>query len=314
MSSKRTAPSAGPSKRARFASPPPATAVDISTSHLEDDLTTSTAAKSKARRSLKGEEGYDSDSSDDGEGVVPSRNKKTRGGATGDDDMDEDEDIFGGGGDLEDEADSAKDAKKGGKDFLNINDIEGQEFDGTSRLRGDVNDDEDDDLDSEEEAEAAARARGLDGPMGYEMTSFNMKAELTEGRMTADGENFISNDRDPGDEHDKWLDGMNRAEIKKARKGAKDRERMELEREKKEEAEANDEHREERLMGDIVGLLDRGETVLEALQRLGGEVEKERKKKESEPTAGHKKKSWSERQRERKAMLQGSTDGSMEVE
>ncbi len=307
MSAKRSAPSAGPFKRARFASPPPATAADISTSHLEDDLTISTGAKSKARRSLKGQEGYDSDSSDDGQGVVPSRNKKSAGG---EDDMDEDEDIFGGGGGDEEEVEAAKDAKKEGKDFLNINDIQGQEFDGTTRLQND----EDDDLDSEEEAEAAARARGLDGPMGYEMTSFNMKAELTEGRMTADGENFISNDRDPGDEHDKWLDGMNRAEIKKARKGAKERERMELEREKKEEQDASDEYREERLMGEMVELLHRGETVLEALQRLGGEVEKERKKMEAESAVGHKKKTWAEKQRERKAMLQGATDGTMQVE
>jgi CD2 antigen cytoplasmic tail-binding protein 2 len=283
----------------------------MSQAHLEDDLTTSAASKAKAKRSLKGQEGYESDSSDDEEGVVPSRNRKTAHGEADGDAMDEDDDIFGGGvAEVEAES-STKDAiKKSEKQgFLDLNDIEGQEFGGTSRLR----DAEDSDIDSEEEAERLERAKGLDGPMGYEMTSFNMKAELTEGRMTADGESFIANDRDPGEDHDKWLEGLDRAEIRKARKGARERERLEKEREERERREEDDEQREERLMSEMVALLERGETVLEALQRLGKQVEAERKKLDSDKT-GNKKKSWAEKQRERKAMLQGPTDGSMQVE
>ena len=47
-----------------------------------------------------------------------------------------------------------------------------------------------------------------------------------------------------------------------------------------------------------VNLMERGETVLEAVQRLGKEQEDKRKKEDQ-----GKKKSWAERQKERKAMM-----------
>ncbi len=304
MSSKRSAPSAGPSKRARFAEPAGADAGGgIALDHLEDDLTVSSAAKTRARRSLKGEEGYKSDSSDDED--APKRRPKKK-----DDDMDEEEDIFG-AGDKEEDAEAADSKKtKGGDEFIGLDDIEGQEFGGTARLRDAAADS--DGLDSEDEAERLERAKGLDGPMGYEITSFNMKDELTEGRLTAGGDSFIAHDRDPGEAHDVWLDGMDRDAVRAARRGKRERERLEAEREKEEDKEAADDRREERLMGEMVELLERGETVLEGLQRLGKQLETDRKKLDAAP--GTKKKTWMEKQRERKAMLSGGGESSMQVE
>ena len=279
---------AGPStgqKRTRFASPSPGEPVEPEDTLLEEDLPEGAAkGRSRAKRQLKDQNGYDSDSSNDDEGVVPSR----RPDAKGDDD---DVDMFA--EDVEEKADAGKSKEKGkGKEFLDLDEIEGQEFDG----RRDGTADEE----SGTEDEAKRRKEGLDGDMGVDITPFNMKSEMEEGRFTADGEAYVENERDPNDRHDVWLDQVDEEEIAKARKAHNERERLEREREEKEDMEGvgeSEKERENDLMREAVKLLDRGETVLEALQRLGGEVEEKRKKDE----AGNKKKSWAERQRERKA-------------
>jgi CD2 antigen cytoplasmic tail-binding protein 2 len=324
--SKRTHPDSGPSKRTRFASP--SHLAESSTDFLQDDLDVSTTnsknARNKDRRSLKDASGYESDSTDsEGEGVVPSRKKKGKGK-----DDDEDEDMFGGS---DDEEEKDKDKKKDkGKEFLNLTDIEGQDF---GRKKGnyvgekdDDDDDEDDidgkgkrkldldsDYDSEEEALKAAQGTGLDGPMAAELTAFNMRSELGEGRMTADGESYSVNDRDPNDQYDRWLEGTDRAAVRKARRAKREQERMEQEREAKEMEESTNggkREKEERLMREMIVLLERGETVLEGLQRVGAELEKQRKKVvegDSNEKGGKKKLTWAEKQRERKAVLQGTT-------
>ena len=148
------------------------------------------------------------------------------------------------------------------------------------------------------------RKEGLDGDMGFEITPFNMKNEMNEGKFTADGESYVENTKDPNEKHDAWLMALDKEEILKARKAHEDRERQEREKEEKEMGGDEDpdqrRKREESLMRDAVALMDRGETVLEALQRLGREVEEKNKK---EDAAQHKKKSWAEKQRERKAMM-----------
>lgn len=291
MSSKRNAPGpASAPKRARMASP--STMETTATDFFEDDVGNQ-SKRSKEKRALVGKEGYDSDSTDDGEGVVLSR--KTAHGEDLDDDM------FGGVAEAQ-EATSTKDAindaeKKG---FMSLNDIEGQDFQHSKE--------DDSDYDSEEEARREAKAQGLDGPMGYQMTGFNMKTELGEGKMTADGENFVMNDKDPHEEYDKWLDGVDRDAMKKARKAHREQERQQKERQEKEEKASTGQARKDRetmIMRDMVQLLERGETVLEGLQRLGHDVEE--KSRAAGALTGQKKKSWIERQRERKALLQGET-------
>ncbi|WVQ84522.1 hypothetical protein IAT38_006676 [Cryptococcus sp. DSM 104549] len=298
-----------PTKRTRFASPAPSSTSPFgaggtasgsrSTSasasgldaddYLEDDIPQGGAtARLKARKSLKDQDGYGSDSSNENdEGVVPSRRGKDGAGGDGEDD---DMDMFG---DDVDEVAKGK-GKEGGKkkEFLDMKDIEGQEL-GETGTRGKGYDD------GESEDEDMGPG-GLDGDMGVEITPFNMKNEMSEGRFTADGEAYVANDEDPNDKHDTWLDDVDGDEIKKARRAHRERERAEREKEEREAGGGEEKsRREEELLGAAVGLMERGETVLEALQRLGKEVEAERRKKE----AGGKKKSWAERQKERKAQM-----------
>ncbi|TXT12978.1 hypothetical protein VHUM_01379 [Vanrija humicola] len=289
------APSGAP-KRTRFASPPPAAGPSTTRSSaepddedqfLDADITESNRkAKSREKRALRDQDGYGSDSSnEEGESVVPSR----RPGAK--DDEDDDVDMF-----ADEPAEDDKGKGKGkekAKEFMDLNEFEGQEFG-----RNNANDDDDSDSDIDE---AKKKKTGLDGDMGVDITPFNMKNEMQEGRFTADGETYVENDKDPHEKHDNWLDDANKEAIKKARRAHRERERVEREREQREadiEGAADTEEKEHDLLRQAVDLMERGETVLEALQRLGKDVEAAKKKEGAGP-----KKSWAERQRERKALM-----------
>jgi CD2 antigen cytoplasmic tail-binding protein 2 len=273
---------AGPStgqKRTRFADSP-STEAEFNDDLLEEDLPENAQRqRTKAKRQLKDQDGYGSDSSNDEEGVVPSR----RPGAK--EDEDDDVDMFA--DDVNDEP--AKDKGKGKeKEFMELGDFEGQEF---GRTTGD----DEDEYDSENERQR--RKQGLDGDMGIEITPFNMKNEMEEGRFTADGETYVQNEKDPNEKHDVWLVDLDEDEIAKARKAHKAREEQERQREQQEANAAGDKAKTDQLLQAAIEVMERGETVIEALQRLGKEAEEKRKKDE----AGQKKKTWAEKQRERKA-------------
>lgn len=279
-------PEAGPSKRAR--SPGSASNDGMDDQFLDADITeTSRNAKKRERAALRDAEGYGSDSSNDEESVVPSRRPGNE------EEADEDVDMFAEDDEPKDKG-KGKEKDKKEKEFMDLEEIEGQEF--ARRTGADT-----DDSDSEAEKEVKT---GLDGDMGTEITPFNMKAEMEEGRFTAGGEAYIENEKDPHEKHDQWLDEADKEAIKKARRAHRERERLEREREAR-EAElasgAGSEEREHKLMREAIELMERGETVLEAMQRLGAEAEAQRRKEEK--SAG-KKKSWAERQRERKAAMQ----------
>ena len=289
---------AGPStsqKRTRFASPPPSSSKRAESSEPPDDLLEedlpegAQRARSKAKRQLRDTEGYESDSSNDEESVVPSRRPGGK-----DDEGDGDVDMFADPGDGKDDKGKGKGKEQEKKEFMSLDEIEGQEFD---RRRGGSGTGSEDGDSETEEGRARKRKEGLDGDMGIDITPFNMTNEMEEGRFTADGESYVVNDLDPNDKHDMWLDDVDEDTIDKAKRAHKERERIEREREEKEQdALETGKDREERLMRQAVGLMERGETVLEALQRLGAED----KRKKAESGAG-KKKTWAERQRERKA-------------
>jgi CD2 antigen cytoplasmic tail-binding protein 2 len=145
--------------------------------------------------------------------------------------------------------------------------------------------------------EQMERKKRKEKALGHEVTGFNMKEEMEEGKFTADGETYVENAKDEGDKHDVWLADMDKEAIKKARRAHKEREKQEAEREAA-EAKGVGKEREYELMQAAVNLMERGETVLEAVQRLGKEQEDKRKKEDQ-----GKKKSWAERQKERKAMM-----------
>ncbi|CCM04597.1 uncharacterized protein FIBRA_06779 [Fibroporia radiculosa] len=210
--------------------------------------------ETRQRRGRVRTEGYDSDSSDDGEGVVPSR----RPGADGAAAMDEDEDMFA-VGEKEDKA--AEETGKKREEFLRLGDIEGQEFGDKSGS--------DDSEGGEDEEDAERRKKA---GMGYEISSFNMREEMEEGKFAADGTYVRS--FDPHATHDRWMEGLDEKEIKKARRSHRQREKEQQEKQKAEEQELRQFGGKGDIEKELVGMLKKGETVLEALQRLGAQAKK----------------------------------------
>lgn len=201
-------------------------------------------------------EGYESDSSDDGEGVVYSRRKDDAGEAGGDDD-----DMFSMG-----EKEAKKDeesARSRTKEFLRLGDIEGQEFNDASDRESEDEDEPGDEDDVKRKKQAG---------MGYELSSFNMREEMEEGKFAADG-TYVKT-FDPHAVHDRWMDGVDEEEIKKARRRKRQQDRIQREKIKAEERELEQSGGMGALEIQLVGMLKRGETVLEALQRLGARSKK----------------------------------------
>jgi CD2 antigen cytoplasmic tail-binding protein 2 len=236
-----------PKKKPRFVEPsedPQAFAEEV------DSALENPSAKRKGR--VK-QEGYDSDSSDDGEGVVLSRRKGADGGEA-------EEDMFA-MGEKGEEADTGGNKEE---KFLRLGDIEGQEF-GSESGEGSSEEDEPED---EDDAERRKRAG-----MGFEMSSFNMREEMEEGKFAEDG-TYVRT-FDPHGVHDRWMDGFDDKDIKLARRAKRRQERQQKEKMRAEEQnlEAN---RKEALEKQLLPLLKKGETVLEALQRLGNKAKKTR--------------------------------------
>lgn len=239
--------SAHAAKKTRFVEPDddPANFAESVDSQLEDGAR-------RGRRFVT--EGYDSDSTDDGEGVVLSR----RAG----DAEDEDEDMFAVGAKEESAAKSDGASAKKKEEFLRLGDIEGQEFGGGEESASE--DDEPEDLDDAERRKKAG--------MGFELSSFNMREEMEEGKFSADGTYIRS--FDPHAVHDKWMEEFDEKDIKKARRLHRHQERIQKEKQKAEEREMQQLGEKEDMEKALLPLLKKGETVLEALQRLGAKAKK----------------------------------------
>ncbi|KAF9922161.1 hypothetical protein FBU30_007764 [Linnemannia zychae] len=96
--------------------------------------------------------------------------------------------------------------------------------------------------------------------------AFNMKDELEEGGEIDENGNFIRK-LDPERFHDSWLEGLSRNEIEAARRAHERRERR-VEMEEKEAAQGA--MTETDIYVEIVNIVRPSESVIEALQRLGG--------------------------------------------
>ncbi|OJA13000.1 hypothetical protein AZE42_07445 [Rhizopogon vesiculosus] len=232
-------------KKTRFVEPDedPVNFAEEVDSALENPL-----AKRKGR--VKNE-GYESDSSDDGEGVVLSRRKDADGEAAEDDD-----DMFA-MAEKEEKKDEVAGKKK--EEFLRLGDIEGQEF-------NEDGEDEESDLEDEPEDQDELERRKKAG-MGYELSSFNMREEMEEGKFAADGTYVRSFDAHAV--HDRWMDNLDEKEIKLARRRKRQQERIQREKMKAEERELEQSGGKVAWEMQLVGMLKKGETVLDALQRLG---------------------------------------------
>nr|ASF90218.1 hypothetical protein SPAR03380 [Bartheletia paradoxa] len=275
--SKRGSSPAPPSKRTRFAEP--ALPGAGSSSHTHASASTATTAMHddeadlsapRARKGAVRQEGYDSDSSDDGEGQRAAAKKADK--AAGEVDEDDDDDMFGGPSTStkQDAELSVAEQRKQGERHMTLGEIEGQEFGGLGD-RDSEDDGEEDEFDSEEELNSV----GSEGEgevkkttkrgMGVKIEAFNMKDDLNTGAFTESGA-YIPHKADPLALHDSWLSGLSKADMRAARTAHEAREAAAAAR-----VAAEDQAREspEQTWMGLCETLEKGETVLEALARLG---------------------------------------------
>jgi CD2 antigen cytoplasmic tail-binding protein 2 len=215
--------------------------------------------------------------------------KDGRGGENGKSEIEEDADMFA---DLEEEnADGDEDERvpgKGKKDkavrFMEADEIEGQvdssksgghvsgnfALDPKGKLSTHAMDDQES-SDDEEEAALAAQEEDIDEEIGAgglkrnapKVDAFNMKAEQEEGRFDEAG-NFVRKAADPDAKHDSWLEGIGKKDMKKAAEAHEKREA-----ELRQKRLADDALLLPDILRTLILRLEKGETVLEALARLG---------------------------------------------
>lgn len=191
--------------------------------------------------------------------------------AADDDDDDDmfaaDDDDAGLGADADD-GDTTKPDKKTVR-FLDASQIEGQ--DSSSRTKGEIRLDNQESSDDEADVDLAIEEEGIDAEVGAgglkkhapKVEAFNLKEEMQEGQFDQDG-NYIRKAGDPDAIHDKWLDGLSKKEMKKAAAAHEKR-----------EAEARKQRIQEdgvlvsELLGTLIKHLEKAETPIEALARLG---------------------------------------------
>ncbi|KAG0034570.1 hypothetical protein BGZ81_004114 [Podila clonocystis] len=247
----------GSSKRVRFGGDKASHSHNVNLTEIDDsDL----LEQRKTRRGAVTNVAYNSgeDSSDDEE--LDQKKKKTPvddiDSAPGAADEDED-DMFA---DPEDIARrmAEKQKKKGKSKGFDASEIQGEDLD-LSNL-----DEEDYDSDGNPKIEA-----------------FNMKEELEDGGEIDDAGNFIRK-LDPDRFHDSWLEGLSRKEILAAKQAHERRTRQAQIEEKEAAASAMTETD---IYLELVNILRPSESVVEALQRLGGGSKKSGAK-------ANKKKNW----------------------
>jgi CD2 antigen cytoplasmic tail-binding protein 2 len=247
------------------------------------------------RRNAVNLDGYQSDSENEGfnarvDAKAKAKRRQQREQAAGDDD----EDMFASEGEneVEEEIGEEEAYRKNKKNvrFLKDEDIEGQ----VNSSRGgrsvhvdlaDIDDSrraEEVESESESEVDEAERAR-VDGDLDEEVgaggkkthapliDAFNMRSEQEEGRFDEQG-NFVRKAADPDAIHDTWLDGVSKKDIHRAKEAAAKRENERRERDKK-----NDSMLAADILRTLIKHLQRGETTLEALGRLGKGLRKKPK-------------------------------------
>lgn len=238
----------------------------------------------KLRRKAINIDGYDSDS--DNEGFSARREEKSKHeqekeNAEDNDDMfAELEDDFGEG---EGDAGADEKARKNKKNvrFLQNDEIEGQVASSTggkklsadlSKGAADAMNNDDSESDSEVDEEERAKAdEEQDGELGAGakkkhaplLDAFNMATEQEEGRFDEQG-NYVRRAVDPDAAYDSWLDGVSKKDIRKAKEAAEKRDE-----ERKQKNRMDGEVLTADVLKTIITHLERGETILEALARLG---------------------------------------------
>jgi CD2 antigen cytoplasmic tail-binding protein 2 len=272
---------------------------------LEDDAILAAdvigARGQQVKRGAVNIDGYDSDSDNDNFDARADRKAKAQ--AETDKEASraaEENDMFADlEEDFEDVDDSGSDKgrksrKKRAVRFIDSEDIEGQVQ--SSKSGGHVSADfslnghrngkaraedhkDDSSSDSEADDETRADAGELDPELGAgskksnapKLDAFNMRTEQEEGRFDDQG-NYVRKAADPDAIHDIWLEGMSKKDMKKAKDAAEKREEARRKRDREDDAKSFGD-----VLGELIPLLERGETILEALARLGKGKDKKAK-------------------------------------
>ncbi|KAL2423686.1 hypothetical protein ABEF95_003652 [Exophiala dermatitidis] len=268
----------------------------------------------QVRRGAVNIDGYDSDSDNDNFNARADAKAKAKSAKSQEE---ETNDMFAElDEDLKDGDDSEGDAgRRGGNKkavrFLDEDEIEGQV--NSSKSGGHVSANfmlngsgqgksraQDDEVESSSESEVDDEVRASTGDLDPELgagakkshapklDAFNMRAEQEEGRFDDQG-NYVRKAADPDAKHDIWLEGVSKKAMRKAKEAAEKREE-----ERRKRALEDDAKPTAQVLAALIPQLERGETVLEALARLGKGKEKKRKwqtktktKRRHEPPAEH---------------------------
>lgn len=239
-------------------------------------------------------DGYGSDSSNEGfDARAEAKAKRAKGGSKDEEQDDMFADLEQGDGD-EDEEVRAQGKKKGKNvRFLGEDEIEGQVAGSRSgghvsadfsvaagagkgsgngiadRVRGsgNVEDSEESDVDEEERADVGDvdEEIGAGGKKEHapKLDAFNMKSEQEEGRFDDQG-NYVRKAADADAVHDTWLEGVSKKDMKKAKEAAEKRDDEQRQKQREDDALLTSD-----ILNTLIRHLDKGETVLEALARLG---------------------------------------------
>ncbi|KAF4961461.1 hypothetical protein FSARC_10170 [Fusarium sarcochroum] len=202
------------------------------------------------------------------------------GTAAGDDD---DDDMFaaddaGGEKEVPEEGDFDKNGRKKDKvRFLDADQILGVED--ASRDKEGIRLDEEGSSDDEADVELAIQEEGVDDEVGAgglkkhapKVEAFNLKQEMEEGQFDQDG-NYVRKGGDPDAVHDNWMEGLSKKEMRKAAAAHEKREA-----EARKQRLEDDEILISELLKTLILNLERAETPLEALARLGKKQTKPKK-------------------------------------
>ncbi|CAD6592216.1 MAG: hypothetical protein ASARMPRED_006118 [Alectoria sarmentosa] len=265
----------------------------------------------QTKRNAVNIDGYESDSSNEGfDARADAKAKEVKknggvGGSGGGGKQEEQNDMFADldedlkDGDEDEEV--AREGKKRRKEvhFLGEDEIEGQI--GSSKSGGHVSADllvngdsvprrkgksQEEEEDSSSESDVGEEERADVGEVDEEigaggkkehapkLDAFNMKNEQEEGRFDAQG-NFVRKAADPDAVHDAWLEGVSKKDMKKAKEAAEKRD-TETRRQRAED----DAILTRDVLKTLIRHLERGETVLEALVRLGRGKERKKAKRQ----------------------------------
>lgn len=284
----------------------------------------------QTKRSAVNIDGYDSDSSNEGfdaradvKAKKAEKNDTVGPGTQKEEENDMFADLDEGFGDGDEDEEIAAESKKKKKNvrFLDVEDIEGQvagsksgghvsadfslnggggglngkggsmsrDKDAESSSESDVEEEERADLMGQVDEEVGAGGKKEHAPR---LDAFNMKSEQEEGRFDDQG-NFVRKAADPDAVHDSWLEGVSKKEMKKAKEAADKRHE-----ERRQKIIEDDAILTSDILKTLIPYLERGETVLEALARLGRAKDK-------------KKPKW---QNKNKRKRNGDNEGTMDVD